>query len=84
MIIILFVIVLPIAVSNLMLHQLPFAPELISQNTVTDWSLLLATENPKNEVTSMMSEYGEYIGRTAVWLSLLIVLSAFVKLKTKV
>ena len=84
MIIAVIAIALPIGVSNLMLHQLPFAPELLSQNIVTDWSFLLATENPENEVTSMMSKYGEYIGRTAVWLSLFIILSAFVKFKTKV
>jgi len=84
MIMVVITIALPIAISNLMLLQLTFGPELLSQNTITDWSFLLATENPDNEVTSMMSKYGEYMGRTAVWLSLLIVLSAFVKFKTKV
>lgn len=53
-----------------------------SLNFFESWRGLLVMENPQNMVTSMWSTYGEYMGRTAVWLFILIVLSYVVRLKT--
>ncbi len=45
------------------------------------WQGLLIAENPENNYNSMLNRYDEYLGRTSVWLLLLLILSFLVRLK---
>lgn len=83
MVLILIALILPILISNQIIQQMDFEPVSAIGTKEPNWDLIIASENPKNAVTSMMNNYGEYLGRTAVWLSVLILLSLVVRLKTK-
>lgn len=84
-ILILIVIIVPIIFSKNYLSGFEYPPlgNLNSGDIAMRWAGLLAAENPDNGVTSLWSMYGEYLGRTAVWLSLFLILSFFVRMKTK-
>ncbi len=83
--VLLLLIVIPIVFSKSYLSGFDFPPTGINsdaQMIFLRWEGLLVAENPDNEVTSMWKTHGEYIGRTAVWLSSLLVLSFLIRLKT--
>lgn len=84
-IIVLIVLVSPIIGSGRWMESFGKEPTYQNINSTVlaeHWKGLLIAENPENNYTSMLARYDEYLGRTSVWLLILLTLSFLVRMKT--
>jgi len=84
-IIALFVVIFPIIGSIRWINSFEHEPtyqNIDSPILTNHWQGFLIAENPENNYDSMLNRYDEYLGRTSVWLLLMLILSYLVRLKT--